>query len=165
MSMGRLCKGCNKAVAGKYWHCSAQCFLVANSREEPNGCVVWTGSTQGHYGQFSWQGKSRLAHRAAFEIEHGPLSRSQHVCHHCDNPRCIKTAHLFVGTHAQNMADMAAKGRSTRGERSPGAKLSAPQVRRIRASSESVRSLAKEFRVSPSLVSRVRSGHRWAHIV
>jgi len=44
--------------------------------------------------------------------QHGtPFEQSIHVMHLCDNPSCYRYDHLRLGTHADNMADMKAKGR------------------------------------------------------
>ena len=52
-----------------------------------------------------------LAHRVAWEKAHGPIPKGMYVLHRCDNPPCINVEHLFLGTQAENMRDMAAKGR------------------------------------------------------
>ncbi len=96
--------------------------LVAKLRTEPEpehvrglgACLVWTGNarTEG-YGQMSVGGKQVSTHRLAWFLEHGSWPEL-YVLHKCDNPPCCNTSHLFLGTHADNMADMVAKGRNGR---------------------------------------------------
>lgn len=78
---------------------------------DPAGCWVRTSNfhRQG-YGQISVNGKTKLAHRVAWEITHDvELDPSVDILHECDNPPCVR--HLFEGDQAINMADMKAKGR------------------------------------------------------
>jgi len=70
------------------------------------------------YGRIKVNGKTVMTHRFAWELVNGPIPDGLHVLHHCDNPPCGQTdptdgypdGHLFIGTHAENMADMKAKG-------------------------------------------------------
>ena len=96
-------------------------FFAKVSRGAPGECWVWSGgrkdSRQG-YGAFGVRdrttGRWRIlrAHRVAWLIVNGPIPEGMCVCHRCDNPPCCNPAHLFLGTHSENMRDMANKGRS-----------------------------------------------------
>ena len=90
--------------------------IAAQTSRNESGCLVWSGTTSSGY-PFMWvNGKQRRLHRWALERALGrPLEASECACHRCDNPLCIEPSHLFVGAQADNVADMIAKGRNSRG--------------------------------------------------
>jgi hypothetical protein len=129
-------------------------------------CWVWTGAKhpQG-YGALivKRNGIKRTwrAHRLSYEEFVGPAG-DLFVCHRCDVRACINPEHLFLGTHADNMADRDRKGRNNapKGPQKPDTKLDENAVREIR-SGGSARDLAARFGVSISLIYKVRQGRAW----
>lgn len=83
--------------------------------QSPTGCMEWKLHTVRGSGRMKVNGQKQYVHRLMWEIINGPIPSGLFVLHRCDNPACVEPGHLFVGTHADNMADMVAKGRSTRG--------------------------------------------------
>ena len=82
----------------------------------PDACWLIQGCRigEGGYGQIKRDAPSRQlipAHRAAWELRHGPVPPGFVVMHTCDEPRCVRVSHLQLGTQAQNVQDSVTKGR------------------------------------------------------
>ena len=115
------------------------------------------GGRGGNYATFGYNGRIVNAHRVSWMLEYGEIPAGMCVCHRCDNRRCVRPDHLFLGTQADNMRDMAEKGRATM------AKLDVEKVYAIRAASKygDCARLAREFGVSTTTVCEVRLRKRW----
>jgi hypothetical protein len=80
--------------------------------DKTGSCWVWTGcGDKNGYGVMKVDGVQKRMHRIVWEQSHGPIPPGMEICHRCDNPSCIRESHLFLGSHAENMADMRRKGR------------------------------------------------------
>jgi hypothetical protein len=127
-------------------------------------CREWQGRrTKDGYGvkPTGKRGAGVYVHRWVWEQANGPIPPGMEVMHICDNPPCYLLAHLKLGTHAENLADMAAKGRSSKGEAHGHAVLTAEQVAAIRADPRSSYVIAADYPVSARTIRRIRSGERW----
>lgn len=133
----------------------------------------------GRYGSFVLEGRRELAHRASWILHKGRIPEGLHVLHRCDNPRCVNPAHLFLGTHLDNMRDRDAKGRGAvpdatgikrdpdtvlRGEEAPAAKLTEEDVRYIKASGATAKAIARDLGVSHWAIYDIRAGRTWTHV-
>lgn len=134
-------------------------------------CWGWSGYTRDGYGVLGiGRSQQEKAHRFSYELHKGPIPAGLHVLHRCDNPPCTNPDHLFLGTQADNQADMVAKGRHSfgaigrSGEKHYMAKLTEDAVRMIRQTKAPARIMAKRFHVSESTIYMIRGGHVWKHI-
>lgn len=129
-------------------------------------CWIWTaGKDKDGYGQFHYRNEKDesiniRAHRFSYRLAFGELSDSKPcVCHHCDNPACIRPIHLFAGSNLDNDRDKDQKGRRPLGEDSARAKFTNAQVLQIRklysSGKMNQRELGERFGASQLTISRI----------
>lgn len=130
-------------------------------------CWLWTGKPdKAGYGYVN-RGNHRciFAHRASWIITRGPIPFGLFVCHKCDVPLCVNPEHLFLGTQADNIRDMIAKGRMPVGERRYNAKLTQDVVDRIRQMKfvDGIRAkdIAAKTGVGSRQVGKILTGRSW----
>ena len=138
-------------------------FWSRVSKVDGDGCWEWTACrfTKG-YGKVFLPNSGRFlegAHRVAWTLTSGPIPNGLWVLHKCDNRACCRPDHLFLGTSADNIADMIAKGRSRLDSFNnlprPSRKFTNEQASVIRqrvASGEAMRALARELGVDRSTI-------------
>lgn len=92
---------------------SLKARIEAYSIPEPNsGCWLWLARVSPNgYGSTNVDGRDTGAHRASYLAFNGPIPSGLHVLHRCDVPLCVNPDHLWLGTNADNVRDMVAKGR------------------------------------------------------
>jgi hypothetical protein len=149
--------------------------------EKTDGCWLWRGAhDEKGYGRLIMLGDHIGAHRASWVITNGAIPDGLYVCHKCDNPPCVNPAHLFLGTHDENMADAIQKGRLRKsahpdrlwltrfGENHPRAKLTERDVLKIRelyaAGGVRMADIAEQFGISKTQTRSVIRGLRWSHL-
>lgn len=134
----------------------------------PDACWIWKAALDRKgYGAFQVSGKVVKAHRFAYELVNGPIPDGLCGLHRCDNPGCCNPAHIFLGTRADNNADMVAKGRDNKaaGVRNGLAKLTdakVMEIRRLFASGCATKAeLGRRFEVTHTTICDVVAEKRW----
>ena len=141
----------------------------------PQGdCLIWKGyRNKRGYGYITMDGKPLYAHRIAWEMEHGAIPKGMYVLHRCDEPSCVNVNHLFLGTQANNMADMVSKGRQSkgvlhgikrRGELNGKSKFTEEQILAmlaLRKAGETQDSVARQFGTNQGYISDIENGKVW----
>lgn len=141
------------------------------------GCWLWTGTTNHWgYGMINLGGKhgrAERAHRLSWQIHCGPIPPGLFVCHSCDNPACVRSEHLFLGTHIDNMNDCRSKARYDRvkrpkGEQHGNATLTEAEVLSMRREyaerPEVLRVYAERYSTSIANVHSILTHKAWKHI-
>lgn len=140
----------------------------------PEECWPWKSCVYGgalKYGAFVWRGKLRGANRAMWEIANGGECPAHlDVLHTCDNSMCVNPAHLWLGTHRENMLDAKRKGRNSRGERTKRNKLTEAQAKEIIANPPktghggNTAAVATKYGVGISAIHALLAGRSWKHL-
>lgn len=142
--------------------------------DKTGDCWVWTRDTYNYgYGKLSI-GKSKQirAHRYMYEKTYGEIPKGMNVLHKCDNPKCVKPEHLFLGTQKDNVSDMMRKGRggyrSFKGEEHVNSKLKDVDIIKIKDLWNSglflQREIAEQMGVSQQVISKIVNGVTWKHV-
>lgn len=155
MNKSRICLNCGKSMLGmpcisRRKYCGNDCVKSAERAKGPerfwakvqktDTCWLYTGFKK--WDGYGWVARSQgnnkfrwmTSHRYAWILTHGEPPEGISIMHICDVPACCNPAHLRLGTHAENMADMAAKGRAWKGgnRRKGGSVLHPERVRPVR---------------------------------
>jgi len=145
-------------------------FWSKVEQRDPEECWPWRGGFSRYgYGRFRVTGRSTNAMRIAYQIRKGPIAEGLSVCHRCDNRACCNPDHLFLGTMADNRADMIEKGRQrgAAGERNRNSRLVPAQVVRIRelmSAGSTARHLSDEYGVTPGAIRDIQNRRIWRHL-
>lgn len=138
-----------------------------------DGCWNWTGPVdikKGGYGiihdRESGQNRS---HRVMWILCYGDIPKNMWVLHTCDNPRCVKPSHLYLGTSVENSRDRVIRGRGAYGTKNGGGvKLDDVKIIQIKEMFNTGKitkaHLARIFGVSETTIYRIVRGKSWKHV-
>lgn len=157
-----------KGVYNHYLQNPVERFWRYVDKKDDTECWHWTASLTKGYGSFKTE-LTRYAHRFSFFLHHPYTSTDIHICHTCDNPKCVNPYHLTAGSHSDNMADMKEKGRGKGGNSGKSgcntnrSKLSQQQVDEIRILFGSYKrgddaKIAEKYGVSRKTINALRLG-------
>lgn len=166
------CETCGMECYKKYAKafCSDQCRFLSHvdMKEDVYECWLWkSGKNRRGYGKTNINSKNIAAHRMSYMLFKGELPDDKLVCHTCDNPSCVKPAHLWLGTTEENTADMVEKKRSLFGEKHSKAKITVKDVIAIRElGKEGIvqEKIAQKFGLTSGYVNSIIKKRVWKYV-
>jgi hypothetical protein len=137
-----------RPIAERFWE-------KVKKLDGDGACWVWTGCRNRlGYGSLNIDQVPRPAHRVSWFLSTGAWpGDGMFVCHRCDNPSCINPDHLFLGTNADNVADMDRKGRRVNANQRISYDRQADAVRRFMGG-ERQAAIARDLGVSQASISK-----------
>lgn len=135
--------------------------------DDADSCWHWTAAIdRGGYGRTAFHSRPIGAHRIAYALANG-LDVPPELCvlHRCDNRKCVRPSHLFLGTHKDNMRDMQQKGRVH--TKNKAARLRNPadltpreieEIRTLRQQGRFYHVISRMFRVAIFTVCKIEQG-------
>ena len=162
---------CSLRCAGAFKRSSQETRFWKRVKKTKN-CWLWTGClTVGGYGNLPFHRtlqSGNVAHRFSYELRHGKIPNGKWVLHTCDNRRCVKPDHLYLGTFIENARDCVMRNREAKGEKNGMAKFTEQIVRILRkeyATGKFTKAeLAKRFNMSYSNVQAIITRFTWKHL-
>jgi hypothetical protein len=129
-------------------------------------CWLWTACvSKWGYGLIRYKPRTYAAHRLAYYFRNRVDPYPYLVLHTCDTPACVNPNHLFLGTDADNNADMESKGRAVSGF----AKLTVEDVICIKGLLKLNKlkqyEIAKLFSISREVISQISTGRKWKDVI
>lgn len=136
-----------------------------------NSCWLWVGSK--YKNGYGWARK-QYAHRLSWKLHRGEIPKGKWVLHTCDTRLCVNPAHLYVGHGKENTRDARERSRYPGGAKSSRARVSAADVREMRALRSGVMATLSEMEASRQLAERyglkfggaksILRGLTWRHV-
>lgn len=139
--------------------------------EDPEGCWEWiAGRSSNGRAAFWYEKRTLIASRFSYSLVFDDIPQGFFICHHCDNPICVKPSHLFAGTPKDNAQDCLIKNRknSPKGNKHTWSILDEKQVMYVleqyylRGMLE--KEIARILKVSRGAIHGIVKGKNWKHI-
>ena len=156
----------------------ARLLRKINKEPHPKGCHLYTGILNSNgYGKIRKEGgigtflnvSISLVHRIVYELYKGKILEGMCVCHTCNNPSCVNSDHLEIGTHNENMKYMVKSNRQAKGEKHGRAKLTYKQIPEIikllntKAYTYTHIAELELYNVTPATIWKIDKGYNWSH--